>query len=316
MKIKGRMKNWKALPVLLCFGALGLLVIALRFYQSASLIDPATGFFTAPKSFSVVLYYVLLGLLVVGAPLALYLTPLSRAEGIAVKRNIPLAVGSLVMAASILVDCGQKLRQQGFSSETVMNEESVRSLFTGERLLIAYLVLGVLSCLSLLFDAFCFATGNPVLKKLKVVRLIPALWAGISTLHIFTITVSYLNNSTLLLEIFSGVTLMLFLYAFARKVSSVAGDENSPFFFAAGLLACTFLLASALPMLFGVVDPIAHCTNSFTRVLPVVYILTAMAAVLKDRSPAYGEAPDEPAASLEAQAEHLVSLADENGDEA
>ena len=139
MKIKGRMKNWKALPVLLCFGALGLLVIALRFYQSASLIDPATGFFTAPKDVSVVLYYVLLGLLVVGAPLALYLTPLSRAEGIAVKRNIPLAVGSLVMAASILVDCGQKLRQQGFSSETVMNEESVRSLFTGERLLIAYL---------------------------------------------------------------------------------------------------------------------------------------------------------------------------------
>ena len=316
MKIKGRMKNWKALPVLLCFAVLGLLVIALRFYHSAALIDPATGFFTEPKDVSVILYYVLLGLLVVGMPLALYLTPLSRAEGIAVKRNIPLAVGSLVMAASILVDCAQKLRQQGFSSETVMNEESVRSLFTGERLLIAYLVLGVLSCGSLLFDAFCFVTGNPVVKRVKLVRLIPALWAGISTLHIFTITVSYLNNSTLLLEIFSGVTLMLFLYAFARKVSSVAGDENSPFFFTTGILACTFLLASSLPMLFGVCEPIAHCTNSFTHVLPVIYIVTAMAAVLLDRSPAYGEAPAEPAASPEAQAEHLIGLADETSDEA
>ena len=28
MKIKGRMKNWKALPVLLCFGALGLLGVS------------------------------------------------------------------------------------------------------------------------------------------------------------------------------------------------------------------------------------------------------------------------------------------------
>lgn len=300
MTIKGCAKKIKAAPLMIGAAVLGLAFIGLRFWQTASLIDPATGFYTEKTGLHMILFYVLAALLVLAVPVLLYLTPLSRAEGIAVRRRPVHALCSLLFA-SFSVAAGIKALQTPAVSETVFSEEGVQSFLTAHRLTVIFAVLAFLTAASLVFDAVGFLIGRDFIKKIKLLRLAPPLWAGIAAMLIFTVTVSYLNNSTLLLLIFGTVTLMLFLFAYARKLSSFSGDENSPFFFATGILSSVFLLAASLPTLFKVSEPIVHCDFEWYRVAAALYVISAMVTVLLDKSPAYGEEAAEAAAQTPAE---------------
>ncbi|MBR5411261.1 MAG: hypothetical protein IK104_11375 [Clostridia bacterium] len=317
MKIKGSAKKLRALPVVAALCVLAVAFIGLRFYQSAAQIDPATGFFMNESHWSVPLFYVLAGVLVIGAPVLLYLTPLSRAEGIAIRRRPVHAAAALCFASFILAECISVWKNRGAAD--IAGDESVRNLFTSERLAVAFLVLGALSVLSLVIDAVDFLACRGFIKKIGLLRLAPPVWAGIATLNIFTVTVSYLHNSTLLLLIFGNVSMMLFLFAYARKVSSIAGDENSPFFFVTAVLTVAFQLAATLPTLFKVCEPIAHCDFEWYRVAGAVYAVTAIAVVLLDKSPDIdaelpAAEPEDPEAVEEAVEESPEAIPD--GDEA
>ncbi len=273
MKLKGAAKNMKAgLPAAVAavlWGAFALL----RAYQSLALIDPATGFFTNKSNITVPLFYIL----AVGAPLItlllFYLCPLSKAEGIPIKRNLPHACAGLLLAALIVSDA---IRQFTAPERT--------------RLILVSGVLGVLAAASLVLTAVSFLSGAELLKKVKPLHVAPALWALTRTVSVFAVNAPYLRNSGLLTCLFADMFLMLFFFEYARKATAVLGDANSPAFLTTGFAAAGLQLAAfitgAVSLLPGR-SAFLHAEFSAYRIAAALFCLTAVIIFFKHKAPDY-----------------------------
>lgn len=290
MNIKGSVKKLDAKKLFLIFGILGAAFCALRLYQTLTLIDRSTGFFTDKSNVTVALFFILSICLVVAAPLLFYLAPLSKAEGIQIEKNKFHGVTSILFSLSLIFSVLDAYGMIKIKASEPDSRTGLAAGLSGAKIPLALFVTGVLSLIVLFLDGVGFLTGKDFIRKLKISHLFPSLWALSATINYFTITVSYLNNTSLLIAIFGNVFLMIFLYEYGRKVVGIAGDLNSPSFFATGILAAIALLTTTLctlPEIISSDNAILYCGFEIYRLTAGLFALSAMRAVYKNPAPDY-----------------------------
>ena len=140
------------------------------------------------------------------------------------------------------------------------------------------------------------------LKKLRLLHLALPLWGLAKTASYFSINAPYLRNSALLLCIFGDVFLMIFLFEYARKISFLAGDGNSPSFLTSGLSAAVLQLAAAVTGVIGMLPgraPFLHAEFALYRVAAAVFCVTAVALFFKLKAPDYVPGQEEAGSEIE-----------------
>lgn len=272
MKIKGSAKKLTSKAVIIAAAVLGGLLLALRCWQSFALIDPATGFFTDHKNFTVLPSYILAVGLAVLVPLLAYLTPLSKAEYIAPAKRPLHALGCLALGAAIALD-------------------AVKPLFGQEktRLTVVTALLGAAAAAALINCNTAFLTGRDSVRKVKILMVFPALWALAKTLSYFSYYTSYIKTSALLLAIFADVFLMIFLFEYGKKVTGLGGDGNSPSFLSSALVCAALQLSAAATGIAGLIKHTEFLYTPFAlyRLAAVLFCLTGIALFLKNNVPDY-----------------------------
>ena len=272
MKIKGSAKKLTAKTVIVAAAVLGALLLGVRCWQSFTLIDPATGFFTDHKNITVMPSYILAVGIALIVPLLAYLTPLSKAEYIAPAKRPLHAVGCVALAAGIALD-------------------AVKPLFGEEktRLTVVTALLGAAAAAALILCSTAFLTGRDLVRKAKLLMVFPALWALAKTLTYFSYYTSYIKVSALLLAIFADVFLMIFLFEYGKKVTGLGGDGNSPSYLASALVCAALQLSAAATGIAGLIKhtEFLYTPFAFCRLAAVLFCLTGIALFLKNNVPDY-----------------------------
>lgn len=328
MKIKASFKKLDKKLLFAVFGVLGLILTAVRFYQMFSLTDPATGFFTDKSNVTVPVYYILWFVIVLGSLLLFYMASGCETNAYSARKNIPGAVGSLIMAAGAAYDAYSRFSDMragmgGMSLMTYIKADEMRagmggmSLMTYIKSLMTYIkaerahigfavvLFAVLTAVVFLIDAAGFITGGSFVSSLKVCHLFPVLWMFCKVVSYFSITVSYLSVTQLMLTIFADGFFMVFLFEYARFLSGIAENESSWLLFASGVTAEVLLAASVLPSLALTVSGktdmlVSNCPLNCYDIAAVAFVAAAMftAAVNKNYTPIRLEPADNvPAAS-------------------
>lgn len=272
MKLKGSVKKLTPGAVIAAAAVSGALLIALRVYQSLTLIDPATGFFTDHTNATVLLSYILAVGIAAGIPLLSYLAPLSKAEYIAAAKRPVHALGCIALAAGV-------------------GAETVSGFTSGERtrLVIASTVIGAVAFIALLLCFWAFLSGKEITKKARLLYVFPAAWGLCKTVSYFTIYTSYLKTSALLLAIFGDMFLMVFLFEYAKKITGLGGDGNSPAYLSTALVCAVLQCAAAVTGVVGIVKGVEFIYTPFAyyRVAAALFCITAVGVFLKNNVPDY-----------------------------
>ena len=314
MKIKGSVKKMPVLVPVLAAVIPGAALIALRLMQSLNSINPETGFFYDRSDFTVTLFYILAGCAALLPPVLAYLCPLSRAEGFASEKRPLHALFCLAFAVTIVWDI-LKISGGSVSVFTAGNK-----LFSGtnSRLPAATCIAGFLACVALVVCASAFFLGRPYTKKARLLHIFPVFWAMCKTMSYLPINVSFLQNSALLLCIFGDMFLMIFLFEYARKVTGIAGDGNSPSYLATALSAAVFQLAAAVTGIVGMLPgrtPFLYAEFAPYRIAAALFCITAVAVLLRDTAPDYVPGP-KPEPAAQPQEAPAADEAEETADEA
>lgn len=243
MKIKGSaglsIKNIGIISI-----AVYVLLTALRIYQTFTMIDGQTGFFTV-DNFSVPLMYILAVVPVILMIAMCFVCGDLPAGDINKKASVPAGIISAVFGISLLLD--------GISSlKTVlangMGTEYAKEL-TGGNLGMVAMVFAFLGALALAVQSIFAFRGASLPSFMKLPVLFPVGWAFAKTLAFFSITVSYVKVSQLLLSIFASVFLMLFLFENARITADVEKKNSVWFFYATGIITAGLSFAASVPLL-------------------------------------------------------------------
>lgn len=280
MQLKGSLKNLSVKRLIAIFCLEGILFLEIRIYQTLTLIDPQTGFYTDKNDWTVTLFFAFTAVIALINPVLLYLAPLSKAEYIEPERNIPHAVACLLFGL-----CA------GYNSYALIKAPS-----DGSKTALASGVAGIAALIVLIAFAAGYFTGGKLIQKLKIPALIPVLWALFLTVNNFSITQSYLNNTVLLINIFGDAFLMLFMFQYAKKVSGIYGDTNSPSFIYSAVMCAMLELSAFVTSAVTVLKNGAEA--SFAEISPyrlfaALFCLTALIVMLKNKAPDYSPAPEE-----------------------
>lgn len=272
MKIKGSAKKLTAKTVIVAAAVLGGLLLALRCWQSFALIDPATGFFTDHKNFTVLPSYILAVGIALIVPLLAYLTPLSKAEYIAPAKRPLHALGCLALGAAIALDAVKPL----------FGEEKTRLTFVTA-------LLGAAAAVALINCNTAFLSGRDSVRKVKLLMVFPALWALAKTLTYFSFYTSYIKTSALLLAIFADVFLMVFLFEYGKKITGLGGDGNSPAYLSTALVCAVLQCAASVTGIAGVVlkTEFLYTPFAYYRIAAALFCVTAVGVFLKNNVPDY-----------------------------
>lgn len=266
MKIKGSLKNLSAKKIIIMFSCFGALFLALRAYQAAFAIDSDTGFFAVNSSFSTALFFALAALLALITPVLLYLTPLPS-KNIKPKKNDFHALMNLALALAA-----------AYNSYALMRTSD------GAKTALPLIVCGAAASVVLLTDAAGFFLNNEIIQRLKLLNLIPVLWALLLTVKNFSVTVSYLNNTVMLVNIFADAFFMLFLFEYAKKISGINGEGNSVSFIYAALMSALLELSSFITSVIGIIgssDADILASIMPYRLFAALFCASALAMLLK-----------------------------------
>ena len=286
MKLKGSLEKFDITKLAFVTAALTALMLALRFYQLTALTDPATGFFTDHSHLTVPLFYVL----AVGGVLAIvalaYLACGTGSGKTAHRRDLFLAAASVGFAVPLAMEGVNGCSTLVTYIRSYYNFKDAVSALGGYIYLVAP-VFALLSAIAMALNGVSFAAGKPLIRKLKLLLLCPALWAFFQTIGYFKITASYVKVSQLMLTIFADAFLMLFLFEYARFVSGIGIRESIHSFYGAGYTAVFLLLATELPnlafTLFAKEKLVADCDFGLYNLLGAVFVIAALRYALKNR---------------------------------
>ncbi|MCQ2484297.1 MAG: hypothetical protein MJ168_03060 [Clostridia bacterium] len=255
MKLKFNFKEMMPLVI-----ALAVLVIAVpvRVAQYLTIIDAKTGFFNE-INFSVVLLYVVLGAgLVLGLVIPFLRHKTLKPAPLATK-SVGFTVVSLIMAITLIIDSAIQLMNyfDMFTAATGYIGKSVSEYVAmqGGTILMLQAIIGALSAIYFFVSGVTIGLGNSDSSKYKVFALLPTVWCIFKLLYRFKRTISFVNVSDLLLELFCIVFSMMFLFALAQVNSKIdikeKGDDlmQSVYWkiFGYGIPAAVFALVCFLP---------------------------------------------------------------------
>ena len=255
MKIKGSVKNLK-INSALSVALIGTFVaLCLRLYQVFNgFIDFETGFFTE-ENFSTVLLYGVLAVTAVTVFIVSFLAGKVPHDKLPEGKNIGVAALSVVFAVGLVVSAVPLF-------ESYMTMSSTYDPFFAEQSQLSFLmksgalpkllegIFAILSVVYLIVLAFRFSGLWIVdLNKLKIFALSPLFWATFRMIQRFTRTISFMNVSTLFLELFMIAFMMMFFMYFAQMSSEVNNRCISYKVVAYGLIAGMFAAVVSVPKL-------------------------------------------------------------------
>ncbi len=255
MKIKGSMKNLKIESAMTVAFIGTAVALALRIYQVFSgLIDFETGFFTE-NSFTTVLLYGVLGVTAVAVFMVSLLAGKVPHDKLPEKKNIGVAILSVVFAISLgvsAVPLFESFMELSASYNPFMEEQSHFSFLMKSGALPKLLegVFAIFSAIYFIVLAVKFTGAGAInLTKLKVFALSPLFWATFRMIQRFTRTISFMNVSTLFLELFMIAFMMMFFMYFAQMASEVNNRCTSFKVVSYGLVAGMFSAVVSVPKL-------------------------------------------------------------------
>ena len=225
-----------------------LIAVPLRVYQYIKHINPETGFYDS-SDFSVFTVYAVLAVAMVICIAFSYLKH-KTISPINPRKDSRLFIGmSLFMALGIAVDSLSMLSDYTslYSANTgayIHVSEYVAA--QGGSLMLIQAIVGIVSAIYFAISGIS-ALNKTNAPKLKLLAVSPVIWCIFRLLLRFKRTISFVNVSDLLLEMFMIVFAMMFFLALAQVNSKI--DEKTVFWklFAYGFPAVMFSLVCFLP---------------------------------------------------------------------
>ncbi|MBQ8574747.1 MAG: hypothetical protein IJ447_01710 [Clostridia bacterium] len=225
-----------------------LIAVPLRVYQYFKLINPETGFYDN-KDFSIVVVYAVLAVAMFACIAFSYIKHKSI-KVVTIGKDSKIFIGvSMLMALGVAVDSfgmfSDYLSLYSEGTNGYINMSDYISAQGGSIMLIQA-IFGIIS--AIYFAVAGISSLNKTnAPKLKLLAVFPVAWCIFRLLIRFKRTISFVNVSDLLLEMFMIVFVMMFLLALAQVNSKI--DEKTVFWklFAYGCPAVMFSLVCFLP---------------------------------------------------------------------
>ncbi len=263
-----------------------LIAIPLRVYQYFKLINPETGFYDETDLSVFVVYAVLAIAMFVCIGFA-YIKNKTFKPVEDNKKSMPYIVMSLIMATGICVDSFGMISDyfELFTAGTgaYVNVSDYVSA-QGGTLMLLQAIFGILSAGYFVISGLT-SLNKINAPKLKFLALAPVGWCIFRLLFRFKRTISFVNVSDLLLEMFMIVFVMMFFLALAQVNSKI--DANTVFWklFAYGFPAVLFSLVCFLPRFILVITGNSELINAaylpnfsdFTFAIYTIYICISAA---------------------------------------
>lgn len=234
------------LPLLVSLCAL-LVAVPLRVYQYFKVLEPETGFYST-IDFSVYIIYALLGIAVITAIVIPLINRKKMITVASVKKSPVFLVLSLILAVTIIIDsAGQLMSYFDLYDAAASSGSTIAEYVKKQGGTLLQAVSGAIAAVYFFVSGLSVSLGNSDGSKLKLLGLTPVLWCIFRLLYKFKRTISFINVSDLLLELFEIVFLMLFFFALAQTVARI--DVKTVFWkiFAYGIPAAMFALMCFLP---------------------------------------------------------------------
>lgn len=227
--MKNKAEITKIIPL---FAALAALIVAVpvRIYQCRTIIDAATGFYNE-INLSVIIFYVVVGLGALTGLVVPYLKHNSLEPVQISVKSTGFTVASLIMAILLVVDSASQLLDYFSLFETVPSYNLKAYISAqGGNLLLMQAIFGAVAAVYFFVNGVTVGIGNAESSKYKVLALMPVVWCIFRLLYRFKRTISFVNVSDLLLELFLIVFSMMFFFACAQINSKIdINDKGGSF---------------------------------------------------------------------------------------
>ncbi len=227
-----------------------LVCVPLRVYQYFKLINPVTGFYDS-KDFSV---YVVYGVLILAGVICVACSYIGHKSLKAVaigQSDKGFSVVSVLMGFGIAVDSFSILSDYlALYTANTGNYLAVSDYVSaqGGTLMLAQAVTGALAAIYFIISALSSINKN-LMSKIKILCILPVIWCIFRLLFRFRRTISFVNVSDLLLELFNIVFVMVFLLALAQVIAKIDADNVFWKLYAYGLPAAMLSIVCFLPRL-------------------------------------------------------------------
>ncbi len=286
MKITGKFE--KINPLLALYVAFGLMAVGVvfRMYQLLNIIESDTGFYRV-HDWSIYVMYALCGLAVVVPYVLTTLAKNVPASKSPFRKDILMAVGSVIFAVGIVLDVVSSLstfllNAKGF---TTAGLSFMGTMDQGQAPLLIETVFGVFAAIYMLIFGISYIDGRTTYSQYKFMAITPLFWAMSRIVVRFVRKIAYVNVSDLMLELFMLAFMMIFLLNFARISSGLANNKAMRTVFASGFVSIFFCTVANLPRLLMVLTangkalpdeyPFSLCDLGFA-IFAFAYIINAM----------------------------------------
>ena len=281
MSIKGSSSGLNIKSVFLIFSVATVLATAIRVIQTYTIIEADTGFYSKYNATVWLLYAILImaGIAIFAVPYLVKKIPQSRLPE---SKNIPLAVFSVLTAVTLVIDMFDSFEKFSnvFSAYTPTEQQTMASYMmkTGGAPLVLESICAVLSAVYFLILAIKYFGVKLDTVKFKLLAVCPVFWATGRIVQRFTRTISFINVSDLLLELFMLAFLMLFLLNLAQVNSNINSRAVMDKVYSYGLISAMLEIVISVPKV--IVAIITPELNSAGNPLELCNIALAVFTVL------------------------------------
>ncbi len=198
--------------------------LPIRLYQIFALADQSTGFYTDGGVTS----WILFGLLAISVILTVFMTysgAAAQKQQYRPIRSIPAAVLGIFAGLGLAVQSLVSMAADGSLNNTMY---MILSL------------LGMLAGVVFMITAYDFATQQNHFDRHPLFSLIPPIWGCICLVALFISYVSVVNVTDNLLNTFTVIFLLLFLFAQAKLLAGVDTEKSSRMVYVFGMPAVAF----------------------------------------------------------------------------
>lgn len=275
MKLVGQFK--KINPILPLYIVVGLLCIAIPFrtYQLLFITEVSTGFYTK-TDWSVYAIYGLSAMAILVSYILVNLAknvPSSRDD--IRKKNVFLAVSSILFALGIIIDSAMALTSilAGITNADGLGSVAIEAVF------------GILAAIYIMIFGVSHFDGKTTYFQYRFMALAPLAWTTGRIITRFMKKISYVNVADLMLEIFILAAMMIFFLAFARISSGLSNEKSMRSLFASGYVCIFFCALANIPRIVLMVTgngqhipseyPLSICDLTFALFV-AAYIINAM----------------------------------------
>lgn len=226
-----------------------LVAVPLRVYQYFKILESDTGFYSK-IDFSVYAIYILLGAAMITAIVIPMINKKKIITVSSVKKSPVFLVISLILAVTVIIDSAGQLMDYFDLYDVATSSGSQVTEYVksqGGTFLMLQAITGAVAAVYFFVSGLSASIGNSDGSRFKLLALAPVIWCIFRLLYRFKRTISFVNVSDLMLELFEIVFLMLFFLAFAQTVAKIDAPAVFWKIFAYGIPAAMFALVCFLP---------------------------------------------------------------------